>query len=444
MINLKSAKKIKASRAVVFFLCLLVLVPQFLFGQDKETLKGETKIEDSQPSAENVLMGNISAGRSADKVAAAIKFYDSNIKSIVIYNKEQAEMLAGYEKTRSQLENLLSRYSALINKQENIINNLGNQPCTERQSDNSNKSTEMKSITESFTTGVDLVSGAVGSFVGLLSYFRTNVELRPEVFDIEDKVIIAEVFRALRQEYGNQIKLYNSNSIPPKFSESELIKLLEAVIKLNETASNNNDRIKEELPRITCLAAKSPTDLIRKRNLMRAIADYDNNKQQLEAIVTGLTGDLPEKKKSEKDSDKDSDNETTPPQPKPNYLTAYLCVENIYQLMRNNNDGYWLEIKAVKAGGTTRVKTNLIVDVFTGGNRVSHSGASLVQYNLYDNTGMSVLSGIVPDYIPYTKPKKIPDLVKTTEEKLAQKQKKDSNTQVTKNTSQNNSKKKNQ
>lgn len=444
MINLKTIKNTKALASAVFVLCLLTFAPQLLPGQDNKMLNGETKIEDAKASAENVLMGNISAGRAADKVAAAIRVFDPGIKSIVIYNKEQAEMLAGYEKTRRQLESLSSRYFSLINKQENIINNLSRQACTPPKVEVFDKDLEVHSIIEKLKSKTDLASGTVGSIVGLLSYFRTNVDLRPEVLDIDDKVVIAEVFRALRQQYGNRIRLYNPNSIPPRFSESELIKLVETVIKLDETASNNDDRLKEELPNVACLAAKNTADVNRKRELERAVADYTKNEQQLAAIITGLTGEVPENE-AENDAEDDKKKKAdTPAQPKTNYLTAYLSVEKIYRAMRENNNGCWLEIKAVKAGGTTRVKTNLIVDVFTGGDRVSHSGAALIQYNLYDNTGMSVLSGIVPDYIPYTKPKKIPGLVKTAEERLAQTPKKDENVQITRNTPQNGSQKKNQ
>jgi hypothetical protein len=443
MINLKTVKNIKASASAVLFLLLLAFAPQVSLGQENEVLNGETKIEDPKTSVENILMGNISAGRAADKIAAAIRAFDPGIKSIVIYDKEQAEMLAGYEKTRRQLETLSSRYNALISKQENIVKNLSRQDCTEDRVKGLDKDIETHTLTDGFKGGLDLAGETVGSFVKLLSYFRTNVELRPEVFDIEDRVVIAEVFRALRQQYGSRIKLYNPNSIPPRFSESELIKLIETVINLDETASNNDDRLNEELPRVICLAAKNAADLSRKRELERAVADYEKNNRQLAAIISGLTGEVSEEK-TKNNADDNEDEETTPAQSKPNYLTAYLAVEKIYRAMRENNNGYWLEINAVKAGGTTRVKTNLIVDVFTGGDRVSHSGASLIQYNLYDNTGVSALSGIVPDYIPYTKPKIIPALVKSVEERLAQSPKKVENEQVTKNTLQNGSIKKNQ
>lgn len=69
--------------------------------------------------------------------------------------------------------------------------------------------------------------------------------------------------------------------------------------------------------------------------------------------------------------------------------------------------GYWLQIKVLQAGGNNRIKTNLIWDIFTGGNRLSHSGGVIVQYILFDPNGNMVQSGTVTKYMYYRKAKKI-------------------------------------
>ena len=71
---------------------------------------------------------------------------------------------------------------------------------------------------------------------------------------------------------------------------------------------------------------------------------------------------------------------------------------------------YWLLLKVINAGGNNRIKTNLLVDIFTGGNRISHSGGVIIQYQLFDRSGQSVESGTVSDYTDYIKANKVSDL----------------------------------
>lgn len=52
-----------------------------------------------------------------------------------------------------------------------------------------------------------------------------------------------------------------------------------------------------------------------------------------------------------------------------NSLTAYIRAENLQAVMNDPKNSYWLQLTVVKAGGNNRIKTNLLVDSFTGGNR---------------------------------------------------------------------------
>lgn len=101
----------------------------------------------------------------------------------------------------------------------------------------------------------------------------------------------------------------------------------------------------------------------------------------------------------------------------PNALTSYIRAENLMDALREgpserpnekpNAKSYWLQVKVVKAGGNNRIKTNLIWDVFTGGNRVSHSGGVIVEYILYDLTGKAVISDTITEYTEYIKADKV-------------------------------------
>jgi hypothetical protein len=92
-----------------------------------------------------------------------------------------------------------------------------------------------------------------------------------------------------------------------------------------------------------------------------------------------------------------------------NSLTAYIRAENLIAVLKDPNS-YWLQLAVVKAGGNNRVKTNLIVDIFTGGSRLSHSGGVIVQYNLYGLTGRSIDSDTFTQYSGYIKAGKIKNL----------------------------------
>ena len=69
---------------------------------------------------------------------------------------------------------------------------------------------------------------------------------------------------------------------------------------------------------------------------------------------------------------------------------------------------YWLEIKALKAGGNNRTRKNLIR--YFSGAKVDHSGGVIVEYTLYDKTGAIAYSDKYSYYDGYVEPKKITGL----------------------------------
>lgn len=92
-----------------------------------------------------------------------------------------------------------------------------------------------------------------------------------------------------------------------------------------------------------------------------------------------------------------------------NPLTDYIRTERLLYAVSSDNTKpyYWLVVKVINAGGNNRIKTNLVVDIFTGGNRISHSGGVIVDYHLFDSTGKSLESGTVSDYTDYIKANKV-------------------------------------
>lgn len=92
-------------------------------------------------------------------------------------------------------------------------------------------------------------------------------------------------------------------------------------------------------------------------------------------------------------------------------LASYIKAENMPAALKGaagqETNFYWLQLKALKAGGNNRLKTNLVVDIFTGGSRLSHSGGAVVEYILFDRNGQSVASAIFTPYSGYVKADKV-------------------------------------
>jgi hypothetical protein len=95
-----------------------------------------------------------------------------------------------------------------------------------------------------------------------------------------------------------------------------------------------------------------------------------------------------------------------------NALTSLIKAENIQSALEPSSSGqsYWLQLKVLKAGGNNRIKTNLLWDLFTGGNRVSHSGGVIVEYILFERTGRVVASDTITEYTNYIKADKVKKL----------------------------------
>jgi hypothetical protein len=94
-----------------------------------------------------------------------------------------------------------------------------------------------------------------------------------------------------------------------------------------------------------------------------------------------------------------------------NALTAYLQAENLYSALGCNSDqacadSYMLQLRVVSAGGNTKVKRNLITNVFTGAD-ISFSGGSIVEYILYDMNGVVKASNTFTVYEKYKNSKNI-------------------------------------
>ena len=70
---------------------------------------------------------------------------------------------------------------------------------------------------------------------------------------------------------------------------------------------------------------------------------------------------------------------------------------------------YWLDVHVTKAASNQRNKSSAIIDIFTGGQRLSFSGGSIVNYRIFSSDGRVIASDTILTYIPYKRSKKIAD-----------------------------------
>lgn len=301
------------------------------------------------------------------------------------------------------------------------------------------------------------------TFGETLALFRADSKTRPGATDAGEPVVVTEVFRALREQYHGSVALYYPAEIPPGFDparDSRLLDKLEALFNskanaesaaaqiaervadkreliarlqkcraaadsaqvsmhklLGEQQKRSDDldraillrpegrptaaqtarRMKERArladlrarlePRVASLwpvRQRLGDDLRRLEKQASALAEAAGPLAALNAQAELLTKDLTR-----------ADGETGL-----NPLAAFTRAEMIQRFMQEN-DAYWLKLRVVAAGGSAKVRSSLFADLFKGGGRVWYSGASIVEYHLYDRLGRSLLSDTTNSYEEY-------------------------------------------
>ena len=315
-------------------------------------------------------------------------------------------------------------------------------------------------------------------FGDALSLFRAGASLKPGAPDAGEPVVVTEVFRALREQYNGSVALYYPTEIPPGFDptrDSQLLGKLEALFnsKANaeSAAAQVSQRVAEKRELISrllkCGAAadssqaalqklvveqqKRTDDLdraimlrpdgrpsgaqrarrLRERErlaelrarieprsaalwpLRQRLGDDVRRLEKQSAALREASAPLAALNAQAELLAKDltrADDETGL-----NPLAAFIRAEMIQKFVRENNP-YWLKLRVVASGGSTKVRSNLFADLFKGGGRVWYSGASIVEYHLYDRLGRSLLSDTTNSYEEHREAKDVKKLADDREE----------------------------
>jgi hypothetical protein len=418
---------------------------------DPKTTPLEGKTTVNEESIERTAVAYVSVAGAADKIARSLYNGQRNIKKIAIYSDADIKLLVAYSAAIKRVQAFKTKYTRLIDREKNALSLTSKEPpllvCT-----NSKGGMVASDVGGAgFPLALEAATSVLGNFTDLLSFLRTDVELKGSVFDVNDSVIVAEVFRALRASFaGKGIELYYPGEFPPNFdvnNNSPMLDEIEGIYAQKDEAdylaAQINARIAKRQKRIaavdTCigtvnarigkLTRPEPTDEAEIEAKKKSDDPDDKlNQSQKETLLAKLNADL-----TQYDADKakqESDIETLQLAIKPladlnaqlelllkdmvkvdeksglTPLITFLQSENLQRLMKDDQS-YWLKVKVVKAGGNIRIKRNLILDVFTFGNRISYNGASTVEYHLYDNKGRSIMSDTVTKYFDFIKGKKV-------------------------------------
>ncbi|HWS99685.1 MAG TPA: hypothetical protein VN256_05370 [Pyrinomonadaceae bacterium] len=460
-------------------------------------LSGTTTINDNA-LIEGQMVAYVAMARAANKLVNAINRYpDLKVAKLAVFNEEDIRLLLSYKVANSQVDILRTGYCKLLS--ESVTKP---EHCPRQSSGDAPPAP--------FNNPLSIAQSLVGSFVDLTSFFRTNVEIKGQVFDIDEAPLVAEVFRAARRRDGHgfmaSAELYYPKMFAPDLNMDKkygILGLLDALQNLRNTAGklladiekNAEDigkaetkvknlelsieqlegQINEKKTKIAnILKAYCPRHPAEGRDdpyglsarLRRYCPGLDGEQRERVFELAGEIKDLGEQLTKAKDNlakakaslekletaraqlwqglqaqpcgaANANDPELnalaiadTVAQLKarneqvdkliatlvqasagggPNALTSYIKAENLNEVLKEDTErkSYWLQLKVVKAGGNNRIKTNLIWDIFTGGNRVSHSGGVIVEYILYDTTGKSVASDTITEYTNYIKANKV-------------------------------------
>jgi hypothetical protein len=443
-------------------------------------LEGKTTVDGAL--IESQIVSYAEMAKAADKVAGQLKNSNLTINTLAIYNEADIKLILSYKVALNQLKLMRAGYLQLIES---------NPPACPAEVAGFSTTRALENKARMALDGpipvMTLGRSIFGSFVDLTALLRTNVEIKGQMFDIDELALVSEVFRAIKEtEKLKTAALYYPALFPPNLDfnvdafDSKLLTELEQLNHYKAYAEGLADALGETQKEIIktkaaieALKAEVAGLKARKSEAEDKLADLetvygslDGNQRrrippekleqmlELKRLIDGFQKRLDEIQKTPdgrlakteaelkrlravidcllsklkpnlQDPEKLEDtiarlkakNEQFAKFVEAlvkadnasgfNSLTSYIKAEIILAALKGaeqkDTNFYWLQLKVLKAGGNNRIKTNLVVDIFTGGNRLSHSGGVVVEYILFDRNGLAKASAIFTEYSGYIK-----------------------------------------
>lgn len=424
-------------------------------------LSGETKINEGAV-IESDMVAYVSMAYAANDLVKALKNSRTPISRLAIYSKPDIDLLLNYNVTTNQIELVRQQYCKLLNQDPvrcpatSSVRSLGPRAITLPTTIAGSLLGSFVDMTALLRTNVtvqghalEINESALVSEVFRAIRSQDGISPRPDLFypaafppniNINTNSQILgqlEVLYDLKARTAALIQDLEENLKNTKNTAGKIEELEGAIKEIKQQQQKNQDELSTLVQTQQAYGRRTPFEAYRRmqqlrklladlnRDLVHAQKDLDEKKvelkslkQQQVSLMAQLARDLSVTDAKEAVAKLKMVNErfdqfvTTlikiDTATGINSLTAYIKAENLKQALNGTEgDGYWLQLAVVKAGGNNRIKTNLVTDIFTGGSRISHSGGVIVQYNLYDLNGRSVVSDTLTQYAGYVKSGKI-------------------------------------
>ena len=245
-------------------------------------LEGKTTVDGTL--IESQIVSYSEMANAADKVAQQLRDSKLTIKTLAIYNETDIKLILSYKVALNQLKLMREGYLQLIE---------ANPPaCPEVAGIGTTGALENKArmALEGPIPVMTLARSIFGSFVDLTALLRTNVEIKGQMFDIEELALVSEVFRAIKETA--EIKgssLYYPALFPPNldFNVDEFnSKLLTELERLNhfkayaEGLADALGEIQKEITKTKAAIESLKADVVglkaRKSEAEAKLADLEN------------------------------------------------------------------------------------------------------------------------------------------------------------------------
>jgi hypothetical protein len=406
----------------------------------------------------------------AERIGTQIHEKVGGAKAIAIYDADELQNLKHYRAAapviNGRIKSLADRYQRVFkeieeNTQATKLTGLDDVQ-TEAVSDSNAKKFSLKA--EEAGSPLPLVSGfagAAGEFgtglkalADLLALMRTDTVIKGREVTVEERAMVAETFRALRNKFGKNVSLYYPSLVPPQanfecargadkefcspflstlanlYENKEVAdtKLFERQFALTAEFDSLTKRKTAAAEEIGTLAKKiddlklerlnselkkpwTRFQIARFEKFVRELEsrkiDAAREKESAEARLRLVAQQkaLMESLQSLNQQFDEMVANLSKPDDKTgrSELANVLRAENIDEIM--SNEGYWLEFKAVNAGGNNRTRKNLFR--YFSGAKIDHSGGVIIEWALYDRNGATVESNTDRSYPGYFAPKEI-------------------------------------
>jgi hypothetical protein len=412
---------------------------------------------------EEQLAGQLSVAQAANRIARAIRAAYPGMSSLLIYNDGDIRLLLVYGAATKRIDAYTTRYAHLAAAASAALAADPAWAGPSAPCDEAAFAQERAEVSVGPADSTGVASNSDAAFGDSLALFRADAGVGPSASDAGEPVVVTEVFRALREQYHGSVALYYPTEMPPGFDparDSRLLDKLEALFNAKANAEAASAQIEQRVaekrelvsrlqkcraaadasqaalqklvsdqqkksddldrtillrPKGRPTAAQRALQLTERERLADLRARFEPRAASLWPVSQRLGDDVRRLEKQlaalrdvpgplaalnaqaellTKDLTRADDKTGLNP------LAAFIRAEMIQKFMQEN-DAYWLKLRVVAAGGSTRVRSNLFADLFKGGGRVWYSGASIVEYHLYDRLGRSLLSDTTNSYEEY-------------------------------------------